>query len=88
MVNPGLRSSCIRVGAKKAFPVEVDQVRRGISYPYLGFPGNLRKVTSQDGPVGESGHIDQPSRCPGKQFSQLGVSLPIHRAVAGNSLHQ
>ena len=50
-------SSWIRVGAKEARSVKVNQVRRRISHPYFGFPSDFRKVAFHDGPVWEGTYL-------------------------------
>lgn len=48
-----------RVGAKKSYSVEVNKMRRCISHPYLCFPCDFTKISSHDGAIWKSGHIDK-----------------------------
>ena len=48
--------------AQKALTIEMDQVGRGVRYPYFRFPCDLAEIAAHDGPVRKRGHINEARR--------------------------
>ena len=57
--NSGIRFSVSPlIRSQESFAVEVDEMRRRVSTPDFGFPGNLSKVTCHDAAIGKGRDID------------------------------
>jgi len=76
------------VWAKETNSIEMNQVRRCIRHPNLGFPGNVVEISAHDSPVWKGGDIDQSSRRCSEQAGKLGMPLAINRPVTRDRLHQ
>lgn len=54
------------IGAKKAFPIKVYQVRRSVCNPDFCLPSDFTQVPGHDGSIWKSGYIHHAGRRPGK----------------------